>query len=249
MQYGICHLSIVPLRTEPSHHSEMQSQVLYGEHFKILEERAHWCRIRLSFDDLEGWMSKKQLLKIEEEDYFSLDEKNDLLVSDLIEHISDSNKLLMAIPMGSSLNYCDLLSHEFEGDWFRPKQSKQTIVDTALMYLNVPHLWGGRSPFGIDCSALTQLAYRLSGFKLKRFAADQAKQGEPLSFIEESEAGDLAFFDDHEGIINHVGIIMKDNYILHVDEKVRIDRIDHSGIFNTELKRHTHKLRVIKKII
>ena len=93
------------------------------------------------------------------------------------------------------------------------------------------------------------MVYKLNGYRLKRNAAEQAKQGEALSFIEESEAGDLAFFDDNEGIINHVGIMMQDNYIIHVDEKVRIDRIDHSGIFNTELRRHTHKLRVIKKIV
>ncbi|WP_339650035.1 C40 family peptidase, partial [uncultured Salegentibacter sp.] len=123
------------------------------------------------------------------------------------------------------------------------------IVKTALLYLNSPYAWGGKSPLGIDCSGLTQMVYKLNGYQLNRNSADQAKQGEPLSFIEESEAGDLAFFDDKEGIIDHVGIMMNDNYIIHVDGKVRIDRIDHSGIFNAELKRHTHQLRVIKKII
>ena len=42
---------------------------------------------------------------------------------------------------------------------------------------------------------------------------------------------------------------MKDNYIIHSHGKVRIDRIDHSGIFNVDTQQHTHKLRVIKKII
>jgi cell wall-associated NlpC family hydrolase len=89
----------------------------------------------------------------------------------------------------------------------------------------------------------------LNGHSLLRDASQQATQGEALSFIEESEPGDLAFFDNAEGKITHVGIIMHDNYIIHVNGKVRIDRIDHSGIFSTELKRHTHQLRVIKKII
>ena len=93
------------------------------------------------------------------------------------------------------------------------------------------------------------MVYKLNGHDLLRDASQQATQGQALSFIEESEPGDLAFFDNAEGIITHVGIIMKDNYIIHAHGKVRIDRLDHSGIYNVDQKLHTHKLRVIKKII
>ena len=117
------------------------------------------------------------------------------------------------------------------------------------MYLNAPYLWGGKTPFGIDCSGFTQMVYKLNGYKIHRDASQQALEGEPLSFIEESEVGDLAFFDNDEGNIIHVGIIMENNYIIHASGKVRIDRLDHLGIYNPELKKHTHKLRVIKKII
>ncbi|MCP9200340.1 C40 family peptidase [Gramella sp. GC03-9] len=250
MQYGICHLSIVPLRVSASHEVEMTSQLLYGEHFKVLEERAHWSRIRNAYDGFEAWINNKQYLKIQEAEYFSLEEENIRLSSDLIEYIVDSKGLLMPIAMGSVLNFSKNLAHQFDGASVRPESSSKTkLIDTALLYLNTPHLWGGKSPFGIDSSGLTQMVYKLNGFGLKRNAADQAKDGEALSFIEESEPGDLAFFDDSEGVINHVGLIMQENYIIHVDGCVRVDRIDHSGIFSTELKRHTHKLRVIKKMI
>ena len=129
------------------------------------------------------------------------------------------------------------------------KKAKDNLIQTAFLYLNTPYLWGGKSPFGIDCSGFTQMVYKLNGYRLLRDASQQATQGEALSFIEESEAGDLAFFDDREGNINHVGIIMPDNYIIHVDGKVRIDRLDHTGIFNREKRNYTHQLRVIKKII
>jgi gamma-D-glutamyl-L-lysine dipeptidyl-peptidase len=250
MQYGVCHLSIVPLRASASHESEMTSQLLYGEHFKILEDRMHWSRIRNSFDGFEAWIDKKQYKIIEEADYYSLEESDLQLSGDLIEYITDENGLLMPVPLGSVLNFAARLGHTFEGENTGYKSSiKDKLIDTAILYLNTPHILGGKSPFGIDCSGFTQTVYKLNGYSIRRNAAEQAKQGEALSFIEESEPGDLAFFDDNDGVINHVGLMMKDNYIIHVDGKVRIDRIDHSGIFNAELRRHTHKLRVIKKII
>ena len=250
MQYGICHLSIVPLRANAAHESEMTSQLLYGEHFKVLEERVHWSRIRNAFDDFEAWIDKKQYKEIKEAEYRSLEESDIQLSSDLIEYITDDHGLLMPVAMGSALNFTEELSHKFDGTCFKPHEvDKVNLIKTALLYLNSPHLRGGKSPFGIDCSGFTQMVYKLNGYKVKRNAAEQSKQGEALSFIEESEPGDLAFFDDNDGVINHVGLMMEDNYIIHVDGKVRIDRIDHSGIFNAELKRHTHKLRVIKKII
>ena len=89
----------------------------------------------------------------------------------------------------------------------------------------------------------------MRGYNIPRSAAEQAGEGEVLSFIEESEPGDLAFFDDKEGNIDHVGIIMKDNYIIHSYGKVRVDRLDHTGIFNTEERKYSHQLRVIKKIV
>src|SRR5690606_32743582 len=136
----------------------------------------------------------------------------------------------------------------FEGNLLTGIQPKSKILETAFMYLNAPYLWGGRTPFGIDCSGFTQMVYRLNGFNIPRNASQQATIGEALSFIEESEVGDLAFFDNDEGNITHVGIIMENNYIIHASGKVRVDRLDHLGILNIDTGRHTHKLRVIKKI-
>ena len=121
------------------------------------------------------------------------------------------------------------------------------LIENAMMYLNSPYLWGGRTPFGIDCSGLSQMVYRLNGIDLPRDADEQAEVGTTLSFVEESDPGDLAFFDNAEGKIVHVGIILENNHIVHASGKVRIDRIDQQGIFNTDLGNHTHKLRLIKQ--
>jgi cell wall-associated NlpC family hydrolase len=256
MQYGICNLSIISLRLEPSDKSELVSQILFGEHFKVLERRSKFSKIRLEFDNYEGWVDNKQYIDITEEVYINISNSDQILAGELIDFISDSNKSLTPIPLGSSLPFyenslvrIDSESFNYEGSTLSGISNKENLINTAFMYLNTPYLWGGKTPFGIDCSGLTQMVYKLCGYKLLRDASQQAMQGEVLSFIEESEPGDLAFFDNSEGDIVHVGIIMKDNYIIHAHGKVRIDRIDHSGIYNIDTHRHTHKLRVIKKII
>ncbi len=256
MDYGICNLSIIPLRLDPSDSSEMVSQVLLGEHFKVLEIRNKWSKIRLAFDNYEGWLDNKQFLLISETDYHTLENTPLFIANDLINFSENQQNMLTHVLIGSHLpfykqgTFC--IGEErflIEGEVKTKQQPKEKLITTALQFLNSPYLWGGKSPIGIDCSGLTQLVYKLNGYALKRDAKDQATQGEVLSFIEESEPGDLAFFDNEEGTIIHVGIMMADNYIIHAHGKVRIDRLDHLGIYNVDTKRHTHKLRVIKKII
>ncbi|MEW7278894.1 C40 family peptidase [Aquimarina sp. 2201CG1-2-11] len=248
MQYGICNLSIVPLRLEPQDPSEMVSQVLYGEHFKVLEKRKKWSRIRLAFDQYEGWIDNKQYSEITENQYKDFDKSPLDLVGDIAEFVSCENNQLMVVSLGASLKALHYFNHQYEGSRITQKLGKNNIINTALLFLNAPYLWGGKTVFGIDCSGFTQIVYKLNGYAILRDASQQATMGEPLSFIEESEPGDLAFFDNEEGRITHVGIMMKDNYVIHAHGKVRIDRIDHTGIYNVEKRTHTHKLRVIKRI-
>jgi hypothetical protein len=252
--FGICNLAIIPLRFEPSDRSEIVSQVLFGEHFEILEQLKQWSRIKMQYDDYEGWVDTKQYQLISESSYNQLSEDAIILNADLIEYITTPKNILIPIPLGSSisfLNYNEIntSNFDFEGTKISGIKPKEGLINTSFLYLNAPYLWGGKTPFGIDCSGFTQMVYKLNGYKLLRDASQQATQGEPLSFIEESEPGDLAFFDNEEGNIIHVGIIMEDNYIIHASGKVRIDRLDHLGIYNPETNKHTHKLRVIKKII
>ena len=252
--FAICNLSIIPLRFEPSDRSEIVSQILFGEHFEILEHNKQWSKIKLNFDDYEGWIDTKQYQIISKENYETLCKEAIILNADLVEYISAPNNVLIPITLGASLsflNHSDInnQNYEFEGLKISGIKSKSDLITTAFMYLNAPYLWGGKTPFGIDCSGFTQMVYKLNGYKLLRDASQQSSQGEVLSFIEESEPGDLAFFDNEDGKIIHVGIMLEDNYIIHASGKVRIDRLDHLGIYNAEQNRHTHRLRVIKKII
>jgi gamma-D-glutamyl-L-lysine dipeptidyl-peptidase len=252
--FGICNLAIVPVRAEPSDRSEIVTQLLFGEHIEILERQNQWALIIIQYDDYEGWVDSKQYQIISEANFNQLSSEAIILNADLIDYITSSNNLLLPIPLGASLSFLNnseinISNFDFEGTKTSGIKPKSAIISTAFMYLNAPYLWGGKTPFGIDCSGFTQMVYKLNGYKIHRDASQQALDGEPLSFIEESEAGDLAFFDNDEGNITHVGIIMDNNYIIHASGKVRIDRLDHLGIYNPETNKHTHKLRVIKKII
>ena len=250
MHHGICHLSIVPIRILAEDTSEMVTQLLYGDHFKILEKRKFWSKIRDAFDGSEGWLRNNQFVPIEKSEYQSLKTSVEhKFSSDLVSYVNDAQKLMIPIVLGSSLKSLKLLSHQFDGDSINEKKGKSNLIISALYYLNAPYPWGGKTPFGIDAPGFTQMTYKINGYTLLRRAEEQAAQGEALSFIEESEPGDLAFFDNNEGQITHVGLIMKDNFIIHEFGKVRIDRLDHTGIFNTEQRKYTHKLRVIKKVI
>jgi len=252
--FGICNLAIIPIRAEASDRSEQVSQLLFGEHFKVIELTAKWAQVELAYDGYIGWIDVKQFQPISEENYTFLNKTTSLLNADLIEYITTPNNQLMPISLGASLSFLENTSintsnYSFDGSKVSGIKPKSELLKTAFLYLNAPYLWGGKTPFGIDCSGFTQMVYKLNGVHLLRDASQQATQGVPLSFIEESEPGDLAFFDNEEGKIIHVGIMMENNYIIHASGKVRIDRLDHLGIYNAETNRHTHKLRVIKKVI
>lgn len=249
MRYGICHLSLVPVYDSPDSSSALRSQLLYGERFKIPESRKLWSRVRLQLDGTEGWARNDQFREITESQYEASEPGWKAgCASDLIGHACTREGLLLPVLLGSDVHQAEILSQQYEGSRFDPGVGKEALVQTALLYLNSPEMSGGRSPFGIDAGGLAQMVYKCCGIALKRTPGEQASQGTALSFIEESEPGDLAFFDDADGNINHVGIIMRDNYIIHAHGRVRIDRIDHSGIFNNELRIYTHPLRVIKQI-
>ncbi len=253
MKYGISNLSIVPMRAEAADQSEMVNQILFGEHFKVLESRKKFSKIRLSHDSYEGWICNKQWIEIQEDIYKNLDKEVATITTDILDIITKDHhqpivigSILPSYKSGHALINNEM--YQFDGLTTPGFVKKEKLVENALMYLNAPYLWGGRSPVGIDCSGFTQIVYRLQGVDLPRDAYQQAKVGTTLSFVEESEPGDLAFFDNNEGKIIHVGIILEDNHIVHASGKVRIDRIDQQGIFNTELGVHTHKLRLIKSI-
>lgn len=247
MSYGICGLSLVPLREVAHYGAPLVSEVLYGELFEVISINSKWSNVKLS-DGAIGWIDNEQYIKITFKQYTSLLKQECKTAVDLVEFILKDDNILFPISIGSTIQNCSFLGHDFEGQTSVNSTQKNNIPQTAFTFLNTPYRKGGKSPFGIDAAGFTQIVYKLCGVMLPRTAPEQSTIGEALSFIEESEPGDLAFFDDKEGNIIHVGIVLENNYIIHVSGQVRIDRLDQTGIFNETKNTHTHQLRLIKSI-
>lgn len=258
MKYGICSLSIVPGRLEPNDPSEMVTQLLFGELYRVIDERKKWVKVRGTHDGYEAWIDRKQHTELREAEFQALLNAPKVYATELITLMQHtSNNSFSSLVLGSKLpnynaNTCAILEEQYAVDgevMENPTVGRTHLLDTAFLYLNAPYLWGGRTPFGIDCSGFSQIVYRMCGIDLPRDASLQAEIGDRLSFIEEAIPGDLAFFDNAEGRITHVGILLGDNKIIHASGKVRVDRIDHQGIFNDEIRDYSHHLRLITRVI
>jgi hypothetical protein len=255
--FGSFPFSLTPMRREPAHRSEMVNQGLFGEVFEILGHEREWSHIRLGHDGYEGWVLTQQTAELSRESYRSqLDRPQPVVASavDLVDHLQPMKS--RTVVAGSFLPFLDGdqlelgdETYAYQGPLADQNPSRDGIVRHAFTFLNAPYLWGGRSAFGIDCSGLTQVSFRMSGINLLRDAHQQANQGQVVDFLEEALEGDLAFFDNEEGRITHVGIVLSEHRILHASGSVRVDALDPSGIYNADLGRHTHRLRIIKRFI
>jgi gamma-D-glutamyl-L-lysine dipeptidyl-peptidase len=253
MEYYVCENVFVPLRSGPSHKSEMLSQVLFGEKYKIIDKIGCWLKIETTFDSYQGWIDSDHLQQSVAED----DSAGYVLNRALLCFRKDNTKMILEPG-------CEIYKPDFESKVFFTGESKYTagsdfsnsfirsddsFADSALKFINSPYIWGGRIPSGIDCSGLTQLVYKIKGLPIPRDSWNQAEAGKTIDFIDQAESGDLVFFDNDKGKISHVGMILSRGLVIHASGRVRIDSIDHQGIFKTEIKGYSHKLRTIRRII
>lgn len=255
---GICRLSMVPMRGAPADNSEMVSQLLFGEHYTVLEVAGNgtWLKIANFFDGYLGWISKNQHYKIEEEYFEQINISDYKICLDPTANIL-YKKNYIAILMGSIL---PISTHElfkmeeqlaFNGEAKSLSQRRDVdfLKKVALKYQYAPYLWGGRSPFGIDCSGFTQIVFKICGYKLPRDSSQQVLQGKEVPHYEEVNPGDLLFFRNVASDVFHVGIALDKNKVIHASGRVRVDILIDDGIINETTKRFTHKLTCIKRII
>ena len=253
MENYICENVFVPLRSGPSHKTEMLSQVLFGERYSVIDKAGTWMKIETLFDKYMGWIDMDQI-------QHSPDEGRSygyVLNRSLLCYKNDKTKMILEPG-------CEIFNPDFEHKTFFNGQNQFTtgqefnknfistdepVTDSAIKFINSPYIWGGRIPSGIDCSGLTQLVYKIHGIQIPRDSCKQAESGRNIDFIDEAEPGDLVFFDNDRGKISHVGMILSRGQVIHASGRVRIDTIDHQGIFKPEIGGYSYKLRTIRRIL
>ena len=256
MEFGICVIGMIPMRATMSHKAEMVSQLLFGEIFEVISHRGEWIKIKLLIDNYEGFINNSSaIMMINEENIYD----NKYLKSySICEHnnaIVNINGKNIPVPFGAKIPDFSINGIKFSFDKkkyiqkTKAKDLRTTVYNQALKLLNTPYLWGGRCGWGIDCSGLAQLVYNFIDIYLPRDANEQICHGNNLNFISEAQMGDLAFFDNNDKEITHVGIMIDNKTIIHASKMVRIDKIDQNGIYNEEINRYTHNLRIIKTLI
>jgi cell wall-associated NlpC family hydrolase len=255
MEFVICLVPVSPMRSEAAHRSEMVNQLLFGEIAEVIGEEGLFYHVKTLYDQYKGWIQKSQFSSIEESGIHTSDKtlaaewSNQLTLNGKPMHISFGTPLsVFNKGMVSFYN----TQYQYTGKIYDPTTAlfePATIKAISEMYLNTSYLWGGRSVFGIDCSGFTQQVFRFFNKPLPRDAYQQAELGESIGFLQEVKCGDLAFFDNEEGKITHVGLLWNADTIIHASGKVRVDLIDNMGIISNETGLRTHKLRLIKRMI
>lgn len=256
--FVFCAVTVAPLRAEPSHKSEMVTQLLFAEVAEVAEEKNGWILLRNTEDNYAGWMEEKQICRISEAEYNIMAGDYNAFcnetVFDAFNKTSGENfRICLGSPLPSySTGEFQLgpYKYSYNGSVYHRSTgfNRSKLLGTAIRLINTPYLWGGRTMLGIDCSGFTQIVYKVNGFNLLRDAWQQASQGQTVCFLNECLPGDLAFFENDEGKITHTGILDGEGQIIHASGKVRIDRIDHQGIYDTQKNMYTHNLRLIKRI-
>jgi len=252
MEYAICVVSAAAVRKEPTHRSEMINQLLFGETVETLESKEEWRRIKSQYDSYEGWVTYHMITSIQA----GLATAPCHFVTTGLLNPLTLPKQLLNLPMGSSLTGFTEESrllwdgeHKYHGTYRNVEQPFSTDLfwSTVHSWLNAPYLWGGRTFMGVDCSGFTQVVFKILGIALRRDAREQAEQGSRIRELKESHLGDLAFFQNAEGNITHVGIILNDHKIIHASGKVRMDKLTEEGIINVQTKEQTHHLHSMRR--
>ena len=203
-----------PLRFTPDRGAGLESQLIYGEIFQVYDERNGWCWGQNLSDGYVGYVPATDLA----ENMPAPDHQVAALHShlytepDLKRPVADIISMLAQVKIiDVEGKFCRIAS----GHWLHSRHlvsldySTQDFIGTALKFIGVPYLWGGRTAFGLDCSSLVQLALGMAGITVPRDSDLQEAGPDAVGSLVEMadeqdfshlEEGDLVFFPGHVGL-------------------------------------------------
>jgi hypothetical protein len=246
VHYGVCRLSIVSVRKEPTHLSAQITQLLFGDHYQVMAESEDkkWLYIQIHFDQSRGWIHSKQHHFITKEYYDQINTVDFKITTDVCATIL-YKKVPLSIVIGSvvPISQSELFRMEeqfaFNGEAksIAQKRDVEFLCAVAMSYLNAPEQEGGRTAFGIDGAGLVQSIYRLAGYTLVR---DFFKWPSLYQATSLPQKGDIVIL--RQGDIKSVGCMVDRDKVIHVDGKVRIDLKNGDGLYNSETNTISHRI-------
>ena len=200
--------SLANIYSKPSSKSEITSQILYGEKFKILNEKKSWVKIKTNYDNYIGFIRKVNF-------YDKFKPKFKIFKFKSKIFIRKNNRFLPSkkyLYFGSGVSVLNSNKNfiEFEKNkWIKKRDTKtifhqeKNFIKILKLFLNSKYLWGGKTSDGIDCSALIQIYFYYNRIFFPRDSKDQAKFCRRKVNRRFSE-GDIIFWKGHVGMcLNH----------------------------------------------
>ncbi len=276
MQKAISLYSVIPVRTEAREGAEQSTQILFGETFDIMEQIPRWNRVKLHLDGQEGWIDAKMCTPMKDKEYREYKKAYSAaatVIFPMAYAVSENNGQTIPLTAGTKLthyqsqitNGTTIGRFEVLGVGFRIDPSmvataplpmnQEKLLQTVRFFLNIPYLWGGKNAMGMDCSGFTQIILSLFGVSLPRNASEQITQGSVIEHLSQAQAGDLVFFGHKEPTANsqepmaitHVGIVIDPERVIHCSGRVKVEKLDETGIYSAEQGAYTHHLAGIRR--
>lgn len=222
----ICASTIAPVHAEPNLRSEQVNQLLYGRVADVTAAQGDWRRVRIRFDNYEGWVHLGYLREGEQ----SIADDWERAATGWSEGaVAEVRERLIRIPLGGRVQLDGsggivmpggrkgkLLSGRVVAAEVIAKEARAMPIEKWLVkfYAGAPYQWGGVTPWGVDCSGLVQIAFAARGVVLPRDSFLQAEIGEPV-IRETARSGDLLYFSENGRSITHVAVVGPGDTLLH----------------------------------
>ena len=204
MKNNFYHKPIGNVYLKPSTKSEICTQILYGDKFKILSKRKSWVKIKMNFDKYTGFIKDNNFITSFKPSYKIFSTKSYIYKKVKSKFIKSKNYLYFSSFIQNLESKNNYIKFD-KSNWIKKKDIKKinhiekNYKKVFKSFLNTKYLWGGKSIDGIDCSALVQLFFKYNGDFFPRDTKDQIRYCKK-KISKKFKDGDVIFWKGHVGI-------------------------------------------------
>ena len=196
-------LSFINVHKKANIKSEVVTQLLYGDQFKVIKKRKSWLKIKNDSDNYKGYIKKKN---------FPSNRKNTHKIYNLDANLyskpNTKNKIKKKLSFGSKIKVIQKKNsfYKFDNFWIKKSDLKEINYMTkdtfknVKKFINKKYKWGGKHFSGLDCSGLVQLFLNFNNKFCPRDTKDQIKYFKKKIHLNKIRKNDLIFWKGHVAI-------------------------------------------------